>query len=421
MIGIIDCNSFYASCERIFQPKLEGKPVIVLSNNDGCAIALTDEAKALGIKMGTPAHYIDKDVLLKNNVTMFSSNYTLYGDISKRVTDTIGEFVPRMEIYSIDEAFIDLSGIAMKDIEPLAHKIRQTIKQHIGIPVTIGIAKTKTLAKLCNRFAKKTKKDGGVHIATTQQQVDEVLHFTQIGDVWGIGAQHAKMLQLHKIKTAYDFIQLPQQWVLKEMTVVGLRMYRELMQQASIKWEFQPPRKKNIATGRSFGKLLSDAPTIAEALSNYAGNVALKLRQEKSCAKALTVFLNTNPFRPEDKQYARSITLELPVATNSTNEIVAYALKGFHYIYAEGYNFLKVGVNVGEIVPEENVQIGLFDETDRDKNNKVMKALDTINNIYGRDTVRLAVQGFEKKWKMRQARLSNRYTTNINQLLTVKI
>lgn len=421
MIGIVDCNCFYASCERVFRPDLETKPVLVLSNNDGCAIALSDEAKALGIAMGTPAHFISKEMIHQHGVEIFSSNYTLYGDISKRVMDTIGTFVPAMEIYSIDETFIDLSGINADELENLAIKIRTTVKQHVGIPVTIGIAKTKTLAKMCNRFAKKIKKHMGVHVAATQQQVDEVLQFTGIGDVWGIGGQYKKMLLQHGVNTAYDFTQLPRQWVLKQMTVVGLRTYREMHQEPSIEWEFETPRKKNICTARSFGKLLTDKKTIAEALSNYASNVALKLRNDKSCAKAINVFLQTNPFRPEDKQYSRSITLELPVATNATNELVQYALKGLSYIYAEGYNFLKVGVTVSELVPDDEVQYGMFDETDRTKNSKMMKALDAINTIHGRDTVRLAVQGVKKTWKMRQARLSQRYTTDINQLLTVRI
>lgn len=421
MIGLIDCNSFYASCERVFRPDLERKPVLVLSNNDGCAISLTDEAKALGIKMGSPAHMIDEDVIKKHGVAMFSSNYTLYGDLSKRVMDTISAFVPRIEVYSIDEAFVDLDGIKASELEKIGHAIRSTVKKNVGIPVSIGIAKTKTLAKMANRFAKKTKKNIGVHVLNSQNEINEVLKFTEIQDVWGIGRQYASMLLENNVTHAIDFAQLPVDFVQKNMTVVGLRTLKEMQGMPCIEWEFETPRKKNICTGRSFGKLMSDKKLIAEAVASYAANCALKLRKDNSCASSLSVFINTNPFRPQDKQYARSINIDLPVATNATNEIVSYALKAFNYIYATGYNFLKAGVVVSGIVPEKNVQYGMFDDVNRKRNRKLMGVMDTINNTYGRDTLITASQGFAKTWKMRQAKLSKCYTTNMNQLLIVKI
>lgn len=421
MVALIDCNSFYCSCERLFRPDLRHKPVVVLSNNDGCAIALTDEAKALGIKMGTPAHMIDQETIKKHGVTMFSSNYTLYGDLSQRVMQTIGEFVPRMEIYSIDEAFADLSGIRIKDLEPLALKMRAAILQNIGIPVSIGIARTKTLAKMANRFAKKTKKQIGVHVAISQSQVNEILTFTEVGDVWGVGRQYQKKLIAHGITTAMQFSQLPLDWVLKEMTVVGIRTLKEMQQTPCIEWEFQASRKKNICTSRSFGTLLTDKKTIAEALSNYAVNCALKLRLNKSCAKAISIFIHTNPFRSQDKQYSRSINLEFPVATADTTAIVKYALKGLDIIYASGYNFLKVGVNVSELVPENEVQYGMFDTENRHRSQKLMGTMDKINATFGRNTLQLAVQSFDKKWKMRQNMLSQKFTTDISQILTINI
>ncbi|MEO8148542.1 MAG: Y-family DNA polymerase [Bacteroidia bacterium] len=420
MIALVDCNNFYASCERVFQPKLEGKPVIVLSNNDGCAIAISDEAKAVGIKMGAPA-FMMEDIIKQHKVNVFSSNYVLYGDLSKRVMDTVGTFASRMEIYSIDETFLDFDGMELHDLTKVGTAIKKTVKQNVGIPVSVGIAPSKTLAKLANRFAKKTKKQIGVHVVKTEDDIKEILKFAEVKDVWGIGAQHAKRLNDIGVKTAYEFTQLPDEWVRKNMSVVGLRTLKELRGTPCIEWEFMPPRKKGICTSRSFGKLINDKKTVEEAVSSFAANCALKLRKDNSCASSIQVFINTNQFRPQDKQYYRSIKMQIPVATNSTSEIIHYALKGLNIIYTEGYNFMKAGVVVTEIVPHQNVQVGIFDDINRTKNSMVMKTLDKINNIYGKDMVRIAAQGYEKKFRMRAQMLSQCYTTRFDQLLTIKI
>jgi DNA polymerase V len=419
MYALVDCNNFYVSCERLFNPKLEGKPVIVLSNNDGCAIARSEEAKALGIVMGSPAFMI-KDLIEKNGVFVFSSNYTLYGDMSDRVMKTFETFVPRLEIYSIDEAFLDMHDLLHTDLLRLGMKIRKSVKQNIGIPVTVGIAPTKTLAKMANRYAKKKRRDVGVYWAANNNLVEEMLRFTEVGDIWGIGRQYANFLIRNGFKTAFDLIKAPEEWIRKKMTVQGQRLLSELKGIPAIEWEFETPAKKNICTSRSFGKLQTDKNEIKEALCNYAATCALKLRQEKSCCKKIHVFVQTNPHKTLDKQYLRSINVQLERASNNTGEIVKYALKGFDIIFKEGYNYLKCGIIVMELVPENKVQGSLF-SCNATKTKTLMDAMDKINRALGKDTVRAAVQGFEKRYRLKAEHLSPCYTTNINHILKVPI
>ena len=420
MYALVDCNNFYVSCERVFNPKLEGKPVIVLSNNDGCAVARSEEAKALGIEMATPAFMI-KDIIEKNNVAVFSSNYTLYGDISNRVMKTLETFVPRLELYSIDEAFLDMHDLDYTDLLQLGLKIRKTIKQNIGIPVTVGIAPTKTLAKMANRFAKKKRRELGVHWVANDELIKEMLAFTEVADIWGIGRQYALFLNRNNFKTALDLISAPEEWIRKNMTVVVQRLFNELKGIPSIQWEFVAPSKKNICTSRSFGTLQKNKEDIKEALCNYAAACALKLRKQNSCCKSLNVFLQTNSHRIQDKQYSCSINIDLETPSNFTGEIIKYAIKGFDIIYKEGYNYLKCGVIVSDIVPSDQLQSSMFDTLDRKKNETVMDAMDKVNKLLGKEIVRLSVQGFEKRYKLRAEHLSPCYTTNIDQILKVKI
>ncbi len=420
MFALVDCNNFYASCERVFNPSLEGKPVIVLSNNDGCAIARSEEAKAIGIKMATPA-FILEDLIRKYDVKVFSSNYTLYGDMSARVMDILSQFTPAIEYYSIDEAFLDLSDIKYQDVTELATRIRQTVKQNTGLPVTVGVAPTKTLAKLANRFAKKKKHTTGVHCIADPVQIQEVLDHTKISEVWGVGRQNEKLLLKHHVKTAADFIKLPDEWVKKNMSVVGQRMLNELCGIPSIKWEDQPPPKRCMCTSRSFGYLITSKSELQEAVSNYAAIVALKLRKQHSCAGHIQVFIQTSPYNAEKELYIKSADIELPVPTNSSNEVIRYALKGLDIIYKPGFKFLKAGVIVMEIIPEDQVQHGMFDTVNREKSHHLMASLDKVNKTLGKDMVRFAVQGYEKKWKLRAAHLSRRYTTNFDELLTIRI
>ena len=420
MYALVDCNNFYCSCERVFNPKLEGRPVVVLSNNDGCAIARSEEAKNIGIVMGTPAYLIE-DLLRQHNVAVFSSNYTLYGDMSDRVMKTFASFVPRLEIYSIDEAFLDLHDMPYTDLLQLGISIRKTVHQNTGIPVTVGIAATKTLAKMANRYAKKKHKGTGVFWAANEMLTREMLAFTEVGDIWGIGHQYSMFLKRNGFQTAADFVKAPDEWVRVNMSVVGQRLLNELKGVPSIAWEFEPPVKKVICTSRSFGKLLTRKEDILEALVNHASACALKLRQQKTCCNTVHVFINTNPHKTEEAQYARSINVDLQSSSSNTAEIIKAAIKGFDIIYATGYRFMKCGVMVMDLVPERQVKVSLFDPADRTKNNIVMNAMDKVNRSLGKEIVRFAVQGFEKKYRLRADHMSQRYTTHISEVLKIKI
>ncbi|MES2429430.1 MAG: Y-family DNA polymerase [Bacteroidota bacterium] len=420
MYALVDCNNFYASCERLFQPKYKGKPVVVLSNNDGCVIARSDEAKAIGIEMGVPA-YMNEQMFKENNVKVFSSNYTLYGDISDRVMKTLIDFVPKIELYSIDEAFLDMSELAYEDLNKLGLRIKKTVYKNIGIPVTVGIAPTKTLAKMANRYAKKKYKQLGVFYAANQQLIDEMLLNTEVGDVWGIGGQYATRLRANGLKTAMDISKVPEEWMRVNMTVVGQRLWNELRGVPAIEWEYEAPPKKNICTSRSFGKLTGERGVIQEAVSNYAARCALKLRKQYSVCKSIQVFLQTNPHKLEHKQYRPSINLECETPINSSTELIKYALKGLDIIYKEGYLFMKCGIIVNDLCDENIIQQSMFDLKDREKENAAMIAMDKINKSIGKDIVKVAVQRFDNRYKLRADHLSPKYTTRINEILKVKI
>ena len=420
MYALVDCNNFYASCERLFQPKLKGKPIVVLSNNDGCVIARSDEAKAIGIEMGTPA-YLNEKMFKENNVVVFSSNYTLYGDLSDRVMKTLASFVPRLELYSIDEAFLDMSEMAYTDLAKLGITIKAAVGGNIGIPVCVGIAPTKTLAKMANRYAKKKYKELGVFYAANQQLIDEMLDYTEVGDIWGIGRQYANLLKKNGYHTAMDVSKMPEEWMRTNMTVVGQRLWNELNGKPAIEWEYEAPPKKNICTSRSFGKLTGDKEILIEAVSNYAGRCALKLRNQNSICKSINVFLQTNPHKVEHKQFMPSISIECETPTSSSGEIIRYCLKGLDIIYQPGYLFMKCGVVLNGIIPDDMVQASLFDIKDRHKDKKVMQAMDKINKSLGKDLVKMAVQKFDNRYKLRADYLSKHYTTDINQILKVQI
>lgn len=410
MYGLIDCNNFYASCERVFDPSLRNKPIVVLSNNDGCVIARSNEAKALGIGMGHPAFMIEDKL---KNVEVFSSNYALYGDMSARVMNIISEMVQEIEIYSIDEAFIKLDGYP--DLENYSHKIRETVKKLTGIPVSIGIAPTKTLAKVANKIAKKSN---GVYVIDNPVKV---LKKTLISDVWGIGGQYAKYLNKHKIFNAYELTQMPDSWIKKNMTIVGFRTVEELRGKRCLELEMFQTKKKGICNSRSFGKPVNDLSLLEEAVSNFSARVAYKLRKEKTCTSILTVFILTNQFNLNDRQYSNSKTIRLPVASNNSAELAKAALKALKLIYRNGYKYKKAGVVATGIVPENQIQANIFDTVDRENNQKAMKVLDSLNLRYGYNTLKIASQGFQKKWQIKRERLSPNYTTNWDEILTVNI
>jgi DNA polymerase V len=344
----------------------------------------------------------------------------LYGDISDRVMQTMGRFVPRLEIYSIDEAFLDMHDLSYSDLLRLGVDIKNTVLKHTGIPVTIGIAPTKTLAKMANRFAKKHRRDLGVFWAGNDELVKEMLGVTQVKDVWGIGHQHALLLKKNGIHTALDLIQVPEEWVRVNMSVVGHRLLNELKGVPSIEWEFETPAKKNICTSRSFGYLLTDIDIIREAICNHAAACAGKLRKQLSCCTTVHVFIQTNLHRMFDQQYSRSINITLDVASNDTPVIMKAAAKGLQLIFKEGYRYMKCGVIVGGLVPQTTVQQNLFHQPDQERTGKMMEALDGINKSLGKDLVRFAVQGYERKYRLKAAHLSKKFTTDLGQVLKIK-
>ncbi len=415
MFALVDCNNFYASCERVFNPALNGKPVVVLSNNDGCIIARSEEAKKLGLQMAEPAFKKIK-FLNENGVHVFSSNYTLYGDMSARVTETLSQFAPEIEIYSIDEAFLNFTGFT-GDLEELSKEITFTVTRNTGIPISIGIGPTKTLAKIANKAAKQS---GGIFIIKSNSQLDALIRNTPIEKVWGIGRQYAKLLRQNQVKTAYDFTLLDDNWLRTKMKVIGLRIKRELLGESCIRLELMLPPKKAIATTRAFGKKTSELVFITEAVSTYAVRCAEKLRKQNSVANLLTVFIHTDPFNPNEPQLNKSRTITLPVATNCSMELVKYSLVCLNEIFTQGFRYKKAGVIVDGLQEESSFQQNIFDKTDRKKHRDLLKTIDKLNSEFGRDKVKLAIQGDGKEWKLRQEKLSKRYTTNWNEIIEVK-
>lgn len=420
MIALVDCNNFYASCERLFQPRLQNRPIVVLSNNDGCVIARSDEAKELGIEMGTPSFLIEA-VLQQHNVSVFSSNYTLYGDLSDRVMTTLSQFADQLEVYSIDEAFLNLSSFRHHNLTGYAQTIRNTVMQHTGIPVSIGIAPSKTLAKMANRLVKKRNKHLGVYCIDTTEKIQFTLQNTLVKDIWGIGSQYTKLLNGHGFITALDLSRAPEPWIRKNLSVAGQRMYNELKGISCIDFDDMPPKKKMVCVARGFGKVLSNKNEVMEALANYTAMVAAKLRSEQLATNTIQIFVQTNAHRTNEPQYFRSLTLRLPVATNSTNELLTHARRGFETIYRPGYNYSKTGCTAMELIPAADVQTNVFDTENRARNSQLMQVLDRVNRSFGKNTVRFALQGFSTRWKLRQLKLSPCYTTRIEEVLTVKI
>lgn len=407
----MDCNNFYASCERVFNPSLNGKPVVVLSNNDGCVIARSNEAKALGIPMGAPAYQI-RELVEKHGVAVFSSNYTLYGDMSARVMSILSSLVPEIEVYSIDEAFVNLDGIT--DYQSLGTTIVNKVYKGTGIPVSLGIAPTRTLAKMANKFAKKYPAYNRVCCIDTEEKREKALRLFAIGDVWGIGRRQAAKLEKEGVKTAYDFTLLPVSWVRKYMTVVGERTWKELRGIPCITENVLP--RKQICTSRSFGQMVDNIEQMDEAVSTFASTCAKKLREQKGFAVSLLVFILTNRFRQDLPQYWESVSIALPVPTDDTLEIVHYALSGLRKIFRTGYQYKKAGVIITEIT--YNIQHNLFDTVDRGKRERLMSAIDNINGKHGH-SVKLAVQGQGSDWKLKQEQLSKHYTTDLGDIIEI--
>lgn len=416
MIALVDCNNFYASCERVFNPKIENKPVIVLSNNDGCVIARSNEAKALGIKVGEPAFKL-KNLIEKYNINVFSTNFALYGDLSKRVMNIMSTEVEKMEIYSIDEAFLDFSDYASKK-RGLA--IREKVKKWTGIPVSVGIAPTKVLAKVAGHIAKKHTKSG-VFIFDDENLIRRALNFFKVEDLWGIGSNTAKKLKSVGIHTALQFRQCDSSWVKRNLSVNGVRLQKELFGEVCYPIETKIKRRKSICTARSFGSEINKLSKLKEVIGSHANTCATKLRKEKSCCTTVGVFLSTNPFKPQAKQYNPYTVTQLHVPTNDSMEIVKVAIKALESIYRGDCIYKKAGVVVSGTAPQEQTQLSLFDSLDRGKRENINIAVDKVNSLMGKNKVHLAVQGNGRKWKIKQERLSPCYTTRFADILEVRI
>lgn len=417
MIALADCNNFYASCERVFNPKLKNKPVVVLSNNDGCIIARSNEAKKLGLKMGDPIFKV-RHIIENSNVNVFSTNFALYGDMSKRVMSLLDSLSPETEIYSIDEAFMNFTGIS--NPLGLASEMKSTVGRYTGIPISVGVARTKTLAKVANRIAKKYISDG-VYILDKHSQIIKALKSLPISEVWGIGQQYAKMLFSYNIKTAYDFMGADEQWVLKKMTIVGLKIQRELKQEQSFAIDDSPTLKKNICTSRSFGVNVDNQKEMEESIITHAARCAEKLRLQNGCASHVSVMIKTNPFAKEGSYYCGYKAVNFQTPTSDTTEIVGTAINLLKIIYKKGLSYKKSGVIVGGIIARNRVQLSLFDkDTNANKRKDLDSAIDFINQSMGRDKVHILGQGLVRKWKLKRENLSPCFTTKWDDLLRVQ-
>jgi DNA polymerase V len=416
--GLIDCNNFYVSCERLFRPDLAGRPVVVLSNNDGCIIARSNESRKLGIGMGTP-YFKHKPLISRYNVAVFSSNYPLYGDISQRVMDVIMQMEPNVEIYSIDEAFIALPAGKYHDLENYAGLLRDTVQKNTGIPVSIGFGPTKTLAKIANRFAKKSRPAGSVFIINDQHHLEALLAEVTISDVWGIGRRYAERLKKQGIYTAMDLIQCDDTWIRKQLTVTGLRTVMELRGFPCVSLENAAPAKKSIVTSRSFGRPVYALSDLQKAVANYTTQAACKLRSGGLKTSAIHVFIRTNSFKKEQAQYCNSRTQTLSAPSSHTATLIKAALASLKAIYRSGYHYQKAGVLLSGLIPENYEQLHIF-RSSSPNNIALMKAVDEINKRWGRDTIQPGAVGFVKEWHYRQLKKSPAYTTRWSEIPIVK-
>lgn len=418
MYALADCNNFFVSCERVFNPGLNGRPVIVLSNNDGCAVSRSNEAKKLGVKMGVPVFQI-RELVQKHQIAVFSSNFVLYGDMSRRVQETLRAYAPAIELYSIDEAFLDFSGMEHQNLDALAKEISGACLRNTGIPVSVGVAPTKTLAKIASKLCKQYPKLRGGCYLHKPADIEKVLKKYPIDDVWGIGRQYTKKLKALGINTAYEFTQLSALRVQKMMGITGLRTWKELRAEACIEFMQASPPKQQICVSRSFSKEISDIKELALQVSMFCAMACEKLRKQDShCYQAL-VFIMTNPHKEESPRHFESTLVTFQVATSSTLEINRAVLQALQRIFKPSFAYKKAGVILSEIVPDSAVQGSLFDQLDRAKHQRLMKVVDKINKKNGYSSVAVATQSLEGI-KMNRQHLSPQYTTKWSDIIKVK-
>lgn len=415
-IALVDCNNFYASCERVFNPKLRKKPVVVLSNNDGCVVARSSESKALGIKMGVPA-FKCKDIFQKYGVAVFSSNYTLYGDMSNRVMNVLSQFTPNMEIYSIDEAFLQLDGF--QDITEYISRIKSTVYQWTGIPVSIGVGSTKTLAKIATKVAKTL--GIGVFNLNEHKDIDKALAWVKVEDIWGIGRAYSEKLNRYGIRTALDLKNADDNWIRKNLTVVGLRTVYELRGTSCLQLdEVQAPRK-SIVCSRSFGMVVENRTAIEEAVATYASRGGEKARAQKSIVSSISVFILTNIFRKNDQQYQNSGTYKFISPTNDTRKLIKAAKTILDSLFISGYKYHKAGIMLQGLISEDAVQYNLFTPERSVKSHYLMQSIDSVNRKFGSEAVRFAGVGVEKVWKVKAEKKSRAFSTEWKEVLEIGI
>ena len=416
-IALVDCNSFYVSCERLFNPKIRKKPVVVLSNNDGCIVSRSNEAKALGIKMGEP-YFKAKDIIIKNKVEVFSSNYSLYGDLSRRVMRTLKRFNSDIEIYSIDEAFLDLSNFPDIEVEKIGKEIRETVLQWTGIPTSIGIAKTKTLSKVANHIAK--KKQSGITSLIGIENLDPILEKVEINDVWGVGRQLTKFYQKNGIYNAKQLKNKSNTWIKKCSNVLSSRTAMELRGVPCIGLETTQTKRKSCVVSRSFGKRIEKFQELKEAVANYCLNASEKIRSESLVAKAITVFVRTSPFQRNFGYYSNSKTIDFPIATNNSIETVKTAVAILESIFKNGYRYQKAGVMLTGLSNASD-KTNLFTSKKDEKISSLMRSIDNTNHRYGRSTLSVASAGVQKKWNMRKEYSSKIDTADFYSLPIIRV
>ena len=415
-IALIDCNSFYVSCERLFNPKIKNVPVVVLSNNDGCVISRSTEAKKLGIKMGEP-YFKVKELVRKNNVQIFSSNYSLYGDLSRRVMKVLKGFSDKIEIYSIDEAFIDLSHIKNENIEDYGKRIRERVLKWTGIPTSVGISCTKTLSKVANHVAKKNK----TGVIFLKDNIDDVLKNFDISDIWGVGRQLSKLYIKNGINNAYKLKNISNSWVKKSTNVLGAKTVMELRGIPCINLETEETKRKSCCVSRSFGRKVESLNKLKESITTHCLNAAEKIRNDNQTTRSITVFIRTSPFDKNRKYYSNSLNIDLPVATNNSLELVKVAIEGLKKIYKYGYFYQKAGVILSKLSEAGEKNLNLLTPILENKSQTLMKAIDVTNAKYGRNVISVAQAGINNSWKMRREHSSKIDTASFDSLPKISI
>lgn len=418
MIALVDCNNFFVSCERIFRPDLWNKPVCVLSNNDGCVIARSNEVKAIGVKMGEPV-FKCKHLFEKHNVTLFSTNFPLYGNISKRVMGILSQYSNKQEIYSIDESFLELKPYD-GNYQALGEEIRSKIDKWVGVPTCVGMASTKTLAKIANHIAKKYPQLEGVHIIDTEEKRIKALKWIPIEEVWGVGRKNALKMKKYGIRTAQDYVELSDTFIKTSFTIVGLRMKYELLGVPSIPLEHRETERKSISHSRTFSEPIQEKKSLEGILARFVSSVMEKLRDQKTCVKELTVYISTSRFAQGGDLYNNSQSISLPVASSSTIEVLKYSKEILSRIYRSGYKYKKMGIILSKLVPQNSVQTDLFDKIDRQKDMGLMKVLDSVNSKMGKGKLGLASE-MCKTGKVEKENLSPEYTTKWSEILEINI